>query len=88
MITVEKLKEYKCYHGYYDGFYIQKVKNGTNITTDEEWHLIGSLIQDIKLIRRTHVSEEFKNKLQIKILKYCSDKDTIDYLYELSENEW
>lgn len=31
MITIEKLQEYKEYDGYYDGFYMQKVKNHINI---------------------------------------------------------
>lgn len=52
MITIEKLKEYESFHGYYDGFYTQKVKKGTNVTNSEEWVLIEGLLQDIRLVKR------------------------------------
>jgi hypothetical protein len=40
MITIEKIKEYEKYHGYYEGFYIQKVKRKTNLLSDEEWAVL------------------------------------------------
>lgn len=53
MITIDKLKEYEEYHGFYDGFYQQKVKNNTNLTSDDEWYLINDLIQDVRLVKKS-----------------------------------
>lgn len=87
MITIEKLKEYEEYDGYYDGFYIQKVKNGTNITSDDEWYLIGNLIQDIRLIKKGLASKEFARNLEMKLQEHCDNENTILKIKEFIEKE-
>lgn len=77
MITFEKLQEYREYDGYYDGFYMQKVKKHTNLTTDEEWHLITMLMQDIELVLKSLTSEDFKEKLEKKLAEACDNQETI-----------
>jgi hypothetical protein len=88
MITIEKLNEYEKYHGYYDGFYMQKVKNGTNITTNDEWRLIGDLLQDIWITRNKLASNEFSEKLNERLKKNCDSKETINKFLSLSNNKW
>lgn len=88
MITIEKLKEYEKYHGYYDGFYMQKVKKGTNITSDDEWHLIENLIQDIRLIKKELASKEFAKNLETKLQENCDNEETIKWIIDLTEKEW
>lgn len=88
MITILKLNEYEKYHGYYDGFYIQKVKQGTQETTDEEWFLISNFIQDIRLVDKGLTSKEFSENLKKRLKENCDDNDTIDLLEKLSKENW
>ncbi|MEI9920684.1 MAG: hypothetical protein WDO14_18115 [Bacteroidota bacterium] len=88
MITIFKLKEYEEYHGYYDGFYMQKVKNGINVTNDDEWYLIGSLIQDARLVNKGLASKEFSDNLYKKLKENCDNDDTINELKNLADKEW
>lgn len=78
MITVEKLQEYREYEGYYDGFYIQKVKKKINKTTDDEWHLITLFIQDIELVLKSLTSKEFENRVEKKLQEVCDSQETIN----------
>ena len=84
MITIDKLKEYETYHGYYDGFYAQKVKQGINITSDDEWVLIGNLVQDIGLVKKGLTSKEFAKNLDMKLQEYCDSEDTIQKIKDLT----
>jgi hypothetical protein len=79
MITIEKLVEYESYRGYYDGFYIQKVKNKINLTSDEEWYLIENLIQDIRLVKRNLASSSFAETLEIKLKSVCENIETVEF---------
>ncbi len=88
MITIAKLKEYEEYHGYYDGFFMQKVKNGINNTNDDEWHLISGFIQDIHLEKKGLASKDFSDKLYNKLIENCDTEDTINQLKILAEKEW
>jgi hypothetical protein len=83
MITKEKLIEYESYGGYYDGFYLQKVKNKINLTSDEEWILIENIIQDIRLVKRNLASRSFAEKLELKLKDICDNVETIEFLKEM-----
>lgn len=88
MITIEKLKEYEEYQGYYDGFYLQRVKNATNITTDIEWHMIGNFIQDIALVKKGFASKEFSKILDNKLQHHCFNQEVIDQLKKIADKGW
>jgi hypothetical protein len=88
MITLEKLKEYEEYHGFYDGFYIQKVKKGTNISSDADWILIRNLIEDIRLVTKGLASKEFAINLDLKLKENCANKATLHKIKKLTENDW
>ena len=88
MITIDKLKEYEEYRGYYDGFYIQKVKKNENLTSDEEWIVIESLVNDCHLQNNGVSSEEYSNNLEFKLIELCLDRKTIEYLKNISRNNW
>lgn len=77
MITASKLNEYENYHGNYDGFYLQKVKTGTNITNNDEWYLIKDLIQDLILVQKGLSTQDFAEKVNKKILENCDSIETI-----------
>jgi len=84
MITILKLSEYEMYHGYYDGFYVQKVKKGIQETSDEEWFLISNFIQDIRLVKKGLASKEFSENLDKRIKENCDNEDTINLLKKLA----
>jgi len=88
MITIEKLNEYEEYHGYYDGFYIQKVKNNTNINSDNDWYLIRNLIQDFNLIKKGLASKKFTESFNIKLHKHFESEATIEQFKKIAEQEW
>jgi hypothetical protein len=79
MITIEKLKEYEEYNGFYDGFYIQKVKNNTNINDDKDWFYIDNLIQDFIIIDKGLASDTFITMRQKEIEENFDNKDTLKY---------
>jgi hypothetical protein len=85
MITLSKLKEYEDYGGYYDGFYIQKVQKGTNITTDKDWSLIKRLIHDAWLVRKELASAEFIEKFHKELFQFCDIEETRGQLKLLAE---
>ncbi|WP_146146777.1 hypothetical protein [Taibaiella chishuiensis] len=85
---MNKLKEYEEYQGYYDGFYLQKVKYGKNLISDMEWKMVSDLTQDIRLVQRNLASKEFVNKLNMKILERCDSQDAIKYLEEIAAKGW
>lgn len=84
MITSEKLQEYKEYDGYYDGFYTQKVKKHTNKTTDEEWHLITLLMQDLELVFKSLASKEFEERVEKKLKEVCDSQETVKEFKEIA----
>jgi len=88
MITLIKLYEYERFHGFYDGFYIQKVKQGTQESSDEEWFLISNLIQDIHLINNGLASRDFSENLEKKLSENCENENTISFLKELANKKW
>jgi hypothetical protein len=88
MITLEKLKEYEEFRGFYDGFYIQKIKRGKNITTGDEWNLITSLAQDIRFEQKKLASETFIKALNNKLGQICDNYETIEYLRGIAAKGW
>ena len=88
MITILKLREYEKYHGYYDGFYHQKVKQGIHETNDEEWFLISKFIQNMRLINKGLTSNEFSENLEKSLKENCDNKDSINLLKKLANDNW
>jgi tRNA U34 2-thiouridine synthase MnmA/TrmU len=87
MITITKLKEYEEHHGVYDAFYLQKVKNGTNIISDEEWFLVDVLLQDMRLVNKKLTSTEFSENLVRRLKESFSNEETINYFKTLGNKE-
>jgi hypothetical protein len=88
MLTREKLNEFAEFHGLYDGFYMQKVKNGIGISSDDEWALMSSLIQDWRLVKRHLTSEEFAKKLDERLKVNCDSFETISMLKNIANEPW
>jgi hypothetical protein len=88
MITILKLNEYEVYHGYYDGFYIQKIQKGIQKTNDEEWFLISNFIQDIRLVKEGLASKEFSENLDKRLKENCDNENTVSLLKKLANEKW
>jgi len=86
MITLEKIKIYNNFKGDIDkwiriGSKIEKVQ-----MEDEDWYVIDGLIQDIKLVKKNLTSNEFAEKLEIRIIDNCDTVETISQLNKLVNN--
>lgn len=88
MITIAKLKEYEEYRGYFDGFYIQKVKPGKNATSDNEWYLINTLIQDVRMVQNGLAAKQFTDSLNDRLKENCDSEETVRYLKLLATKNW
>lgn len=88
MITIEKLKEYEEFHGYYDGFYFQKVKNDENLTSEDEWFLIDELVQEFNLVKKGLASVNFRNKLKIRLEQSFDSQESLEYFQHIAINDW
>ena len=80
MITIRKIKIYEKYRGYYDGYYLQNKENIGTVITDKEWIVIRDLIHEIFLVESGNASEEFRERLENKLLLDCDSLETIEYL--------
>lgn len=82
MLTSEKIKVFKNYKGYYDGYYMQS-KNKDKVITGNEWALLDNLIQDIFLFRKGLASESFEAALMKRLKESCDSDETINLCFEL-----
>jgi hypothetical protein len=89
MVTKEKLKIYRLYGGFYDGFYVQ---NKDNILFDlfrdnDDWHIIDELVAELTIVKQGLASKTFEKNLIEKIDKYCSKEEGLYDLLNLIVEE-
>ena len=84
MITIESLKFFEKNSETEDILFRYGAQLDKNATKD--WKLIIDLIQDIYLIRHGLVSETFKRNVEVKIRENCENKETVEYLYNMSKS--
>lgn len=82
MITKDKLDIFKKYHGDGDMFIRDANKETKNMIDYNDWSIIDSLIQDIRLVDKKLVSQDFEQRVLADI-KLKVDKEAIEYLYQL-----
>lgn len=84
MLTSEKVVIFKRYKGYYDGYHFQN--NGkVKLVSDEEWYLLGILIQEIYLVKNDLASKPFEKALNEKLAQNCDSQDTVQAIIELEK---
>jgi len=81
MITLDKLKIYKYYGGDIDGW--ARLKQSNQKITDEDWHLIDSLLEDLLLVEKGVTSNQYAIDVNKKLLDYLDDDSSISYLKSL-----
>ena len=84
MITIEKLKEFEAYKGFFDGFYREKVQTHTNINNSEDWSVIADLLQNFKFINTGMAGKELTDKTYSKLELHSDDPEVTNYLKALA----
>ena len=85
MITIEKLKEFEAYKGFYDGFYTEKVLTHSNINNGEDWSLIADLLQNFKFIVTGMAGQDLIEKTYSKLGQHADDPEIGEYLKALAK---
>ena len=85
MITLEKLKIYRKYHGDGDMWNRLGTPQETSILKYTDWKLIDDLIQDIILIKNTQVSDNYKTKI-LSELNGNYNQEIIEYIIEIAKD--
>lgn len=88
MITVNKVNIYIKYRGDIDGWSRNNSKKELSIIKDDDWYLMNSLIQDIKLLNKKLTSQEYSDKLQENLKLNCENDETINRLRKLADELW
>ncbi|WP_149304152.1 hypothetical protein [Pareuzebyella sediminis] len=82
-ITKDKLKIYKKYSGNIDSWARSGKRKEHELMSDDDWHLIGELIQELELIEKGLVSEDYKDRILSKFNAACPDEATKQALKSL-----
>lgn len=64
MITEQKIKIYRKYHGDIDGFSRGGRKYEKDLFENGDWSLIDNVLQDLELIKKGLCSADYKNRLE------------------------
>jgi len=85
MLTLKKIKIFKEYKGYYDGYHIQSNGEFEEIS-DDEWFLLTNLMQDIYLIRNGLSAKSFEESVRKQLVANCDNSETIDMIFEIEKD--
>ena len=80
MITKQKLEIYKLYGGDVDSLGRGMKASHQKTINGNDFYIIGSLIQNITIIRNKLASKEFEKETEKKLLENC---DTIETITEI-----
>lgn len=79
MITKEKIEIYKYYDGDVDKF-SHASKSQKKIMSEEDFFLVGRLIQDLIIIKNGLAAKEFQDKVEKSLQDSCDNYETISIL--------
>lgn len=83
MITIDKIKIYKRFNGDVDGWARIGTAEEKSIMSDEDWFLIDGFIQDLILVKKHLVSDEFIKKINERLNENCDTDETIQAIKNL-----
>ena len=83
MLTEEKLKIYKRYHGDIDSWARSGTKKEKSIIDDNDWYTIDGLLQDLYLINKGVASEGFASSLSNRLKENCINNEVIEEIRKL-----
>lgn len=85
MITLNKLKLFKQYKGDGDVFVRIATKKEKDIIDYSDWEMIDELLQDVGLINKGLVSDDYRERINNKLEVFCDSQNTIKELINLSK---
>jgi hypothetical protein len=80
MISIDKIKIFRKYHGDIDFWARSGSKKEKLIINDNDWYIIDTLIQDMLFVRKGLSTKEFKEDIDNKLKEICSDQEVIKQL--------
>lgn len=85
MITLSKLKIYERYGGDVDMF--GRAGRGAErlLVSEDEWHLIGTLVQDATVINRKLGSEDRTAEAVERLRENCENEEVVAQIRRLAE---
>lgn len=86
MITYKKLKTYKRYDGIYE-FFVRGSWFLFDRLRVSEFLKIEELMKEARMVQKNEVSPDVAEAIKQKIEKECNNQKTIDFLYELAQND-
>jgi hypothetical protein len=87
MITQEKIKIFRRYEGDIDGWARSGSDRERMLMSENDWHSLNELLQDLILVKRGLTSSEFVNALNHKLTTSCDSDKTIDELKKLADKD-
>jgi hypothetical protein len=85
MLTEEKVKIYKQYHGNIDAWAQDGTKKEKLIIDDHDWYTLDNLVQDLYIINNQAVSEDFATTLAHTLKLNCINDEVIDQVKRLAK---
>lgn len=83
MIDLEKISIFCKYHGDLDGKTRMTSDREKALISDDDWHQIERMIQDLYLVEAGLASRNYRAKLDAALAESCSDAATVDALKAL-----
>lgn len=87
MITQQQLAIFYRYNGDGDGFAKMGNENDYALFGNNGWALISDLVWDLTLIYTEKVSEDFKNRTELKLKQHCDSLATIESLHKYAAEQ-
>ena len=84
MVTKNKLRIYERYDGDIDSWARTGSKREKSVMTDNDWHVIERLIQNVVLMKKGLASCNFSASLSQQLKESCDTASTIDRLQHLA----
>lgn len=83
MITEKAIAVYKRFDGDIDSWARYGTSKDKLALTDQEWFIIDSLLQDLKLIESNFASEDYINKIETQFSLHIEGESAISLLKSL-----
>jgi len=84
MITREKLRIYEKFAGDIDGFARGSKPSEREFMTDQDWRLIGELLQGLAIVQSGLASGDFEARVRTRAVELAQDEDVYARLFQLS----
>jgi hypothetical protein len=85
MITIEKIKIYIKFNGDIENWVRNDSKNEKSRMSDDEFFLIDTFIQDLRLVKKGLTSVQFENNLNSRLKENCDGEQSINKIKNFAD---